>query len=70
MKHFFAFMVIFYQKFISVILKNIIGVNGVCRYSPSCSEYTKKAILKFGILKGGYKGFIRIISCQPLIKIN
>ena len=45
----------FYQNFISVILKNILGVNKMCRFSPTCSEYAKQMIKKhgfFGILLG------------------
>ncbi|PIP19734.1 MAG: membrane protein insertion efficiency factor YidD [Candidatus Omnitrophica bacterium CG08_land_8_20_14_0_20_41_16] len=36
-----------------------------CRFIPSCSEYTKQAIVKYGLIKGGFKGLIRISSCHP-----
>ncbi|MCK9432087.1 MAG: membrane protein insertion efficiency factor YidD [Candidatus Omnitrophica bacterium] len=36
-----------------------------CRFEPSCSEYTKQAILKYGLLKGVFKGFARISRCHP-----
>lgn len=45
----------FYQNFISVILKNILGVNRMCKFSPTCSEYTKQMVQQhgfFGILLG------------------
>ncbi len=35
-----------YQKYISPMFKKC------CRYYPTCSEYTKQAIDKYGILKG------------------
>ena len=37
-----------------------------CRFYPSCSQYTRKAILKFGFLRGSTLGAIRIAKCQPL----
>jgi putative membrane protein insertion efficiency factor len=38
---------------------------GFCRHYPSCSEYTKQAIMKYGSLKGVYLGTRRIIKCNP-----
>ncbi len=35
-----------YQKYISPIIGNN------CKYYPTCSEYTKKAIEKYGVIKG------------------
>jgi hypothetical protein len=32
----------------------------------SCSEYTREAIIKYGVLKGIFKGFCRILMCNPL----
>lgn len=37
----------------------------VCRFYPTCSEYTKQAIEKYGILKGCWLGFKRICRCHP-----
>jgi len=52
----------FYKTFISPVL----GSN--CRFYPSCSSYTRKAIEKYGILRGMQKGFWRILKCNPLNK--
>ena len=41
---------------------------GHCRFYPSCSEYTKKAIEKHGSLKGLLKGTWRVLRCNPLNK--
>lgn len=40
----------------------------MCRYTPTCSEYTKQAIKKYGIFKGGWKGFLRILRCNPFFE--
>lgn len=37
----------------------------VCRFTPSCSEYTAQAILKHGIIKGIGLGTWRILRCNP-----
>ena len=37
-----------------------------CRFYPSCSEYMKQAIIKYGIIKGGWLGVKRICKCHPL----
>jgi len=31
----------------------------------SCSEYTRAAIRKHGVVKGVFKGFLRIMACNP-----
>ncbi len=40
----------------------------VCIYHPTCSQYTYEAIDRFGIFKGAYLGFKRILRCTPLHK--
>lgn len=54
-----------YQKNISPIISQ----HGIkCKYFPTCSEYTKQAIIKYGSLKGILLGLKRIIKCNPLSK--
>lgn len=37
-----------------------------CRFYPTCSEYAKQAIIKYGLFKGGFLAIKRIIKCHPL----
>lgn len=39
--------------------------HATCGFYPSCSEYTKEAILKHGVFKGLFWGAQRIIRCHP-----
>lgn len=39
-----------------------------CIYIPSCSQYAKEAIERFGALRGGFMAFKRILRCNPLAK--
>ena len=55
-----------YQKTISPILVGLTG--GVCRFSPSCSQYTIDAIAKYGAIKGTWLGICRIARCHPFNK--
>jgi putative membrane protein insertion efficiency factor len=36
-----------------------------CRFIPTCSEYARQAIEKYGALKGSWLAFRRIIKCHP-----
>ena len=36
-----------------------------CRYYPSCSEYCRQSIEKYGAAKGLYSGAKRIARCHP-----
>ncbi len=38
---------------------------GLCRFRPTCSEYTYQAVEKHGVLGGLYRGFKRILRCNP-----
>ena len=38
---------------------------GSCRFSPTCSHYSYKAIKEWGVLKGGWLSLKRISKCHP-----
>lgn len=56
-------MINFYQKYISPLKGT-----GCCIYTPTCSEYTKQAVEKYGVVKGLIKGAWRILRCNPFAK--
>ena len=39
-----------------------------CRFHPSCSQYTKLSIKRFGLIRGLGYSLLRILKCQPLCK--
>lgn len=39
-----------------------------CRFIPSCADYTKDAIEKYGVLRGSLMGFWRVLRCNPFNK--
>jgi putative membrane protein insertion efficiency factor len=36
-----------------------------CRFMPSCSEYMIQAVLKYGPIRGAWKGLCRLGRCHP-----
>jgi len=39
-----------------------------CRYYPTCSQYAKEAVEKYGLFRGLLKGAYRILRCNPFSK--
>jgi putative membrane protein insertion efficiency factor len=39
-----------------------------CRFTPTCSEYAREAVEKYGALRGTWLGVKRISRCQPFSK--
>lgn len=61
-RFFFVFIIDLYKKLISPLLPS------ACIYEPTCSEYSKEAILKFGVIKGILLSILRVLRCNPLFK--
>lgn len=55
-------LIVFYQKHISP------HMGKHCKYYPTCSEYTRQAVDKYGIIRGSLLGIIRILKCNPFSK--
>lgn len=49
----------FYQRAVSPYLGHW------CRFEPSCSEYTRQALHRHGLLRGLWMGIKRILRCHP-----
>ena len=48
-----------------ICISPFIGGRAACRFIPTCSEYTKQAIEKYGIFRGTLMGIRRISRCRP-----
>ena len=54
-----TFPVVFYQYAISPLFPP------TCRFTPTCSQYTKEALMKHGVVKGTKLSVKRISRCHP-----
>ena len=52
-------VVAFYQRRISPLMGDH------CNYMPTCSEYARQAIERYGLAKGGWLALRRILRCHP-----
>lgn len=52
-------------KLITLYQKTPLRSHSSCVFIPTCSEYTKEAINKYGAAFGIWKGFLRICRCHP-----
>lgn len=61
------FFIKLYQKTLSLDhgILSVIYPKRLCRYYPTCSQYTYTTINRFGVFVGGWMGLKRIISCNP-----
>lgn len=48
-----------YKRWISPLLP------AACRFTPTCSEYARLAVLKHGFWRGGLKALGRLGRCNP-----
>ncbi|RKY29671.1 MAG: membrane protein insertion efficiency factor YidD [Candidatus Omnitrophota bacterium] len=56
------YCILFYQKYIRYQLPCS------CRFTPSCSEYTRQALIKYGFFKGCLLGVLRLLRCHPFAR--
>ena len=54
-----------YRWLISPLLVVLFSPNGLCRFTPSCSEYALLALREHGALRGSWLTFRRLLRCHP-----
>lgn len=59
LKNILLLAVFLYQRFAPGAIRS------ACLFKPSCSEYMRQAIIRFGVFKGVKKGFNRLRRCKP-----
>jgi putative membrane protein insertion efficiency factor len=71
MKQLVISLIRIYQKtypFHIGLIEKAFGSQGICRFSPTCSEYTIEAIQKKGVVEGVWMGLKRFSKCHPWSK--
>jgi hypothetical protein len=48
------------------LLSPLLGAR--CRFEPSCADYARIAVARFGSARGGVLALKRIVCCQPLCR--
>jgi putative membrane protein insertion efficiency factor len=59
MKYVLVFLITLYQKLLSPWLPP------ACRFTPTCSQYAREALLKHGLLRGLLLALRRLARCHP-----
>ena len=50
-------------RFYQIAISPLLGPS--CRFTPTCSEYARQALLKHGPVKGLWLAVRRILRCHP-----
>ena len=53
---------------INLYQKMPLSSHKACRFTPTCSNYAKEAIERFGSFKGSLLAIKRILKCNPFSK--
>ncbi len=59
MKYLLVGLITLYQKMLSPWLPD------ACRFTPTCSQYAKEAMMKYGLLRGLGLSLKRLSKCHP-----
>lgn len=57
------FFIRVYQLFFSTLVVILFGRG--CRFTPTCSEYSREAFERFGAKKGTLLTLRRVVQCHP-----
>lgn len=63
MKNLMIFFINIYQKIPG-------NFHNACRFTPTCSQYSKEAYERFGFIKGSKLTIKRLLSCHPFGKFG
>ena len=63
LKTFLSWLLVLPIRFYQIAISPLLGPS--CRFTPTCSEYARQAILKHGPLKGLYLAVRRLLRCHP-----
>lgn len=55
----------FFIKIINIYQKIPLKSHSSCVFIPTCSDYTKEAIIKYGSICGIFLGIKRVFRCHP-----
>lgn len=69
MKNLLLMTITVYEKFLSPLLHQLLGIKTACRQYPTCKAYAREAIMQYGACKGLLLSVKRIINCQPLFSV-
>lgn len=58
----------FYQRYLNFngfLFRFLFLTERACRFRPTCSEYTREAVERHGLLRGLGLGLGRVLKCHP-----
>ncbi len=55
----------FYQRSLSPLFHAFTGVQFGCRFEPTCSQFMRESLQRYGLLRGLRLGCNRILRCNP-----
>ncbi len=52
----------FYQRCLSPVLPS------ACKFYPTCSQYAREAVLRYGARRGAWMALKRLLRCRPFAR--
>jgi putative membrane protein insertion efficiency factor len=62
-KNVFIISALLFIRAYQVLISPVLGP--ACRFYPTCSAYAYEAISRYGLFKGSYLAFLRLMRCHP-----